>query len=600
MSQPRTRFIVAGGFAVLVGLMAVLTVLGGGVLTALYADIEGEKVSSEKIRMVYLMREAIRRRSFSMMNVQAMQDFFDRDVERQKFNGYARNFLIARDRYFELGVTAEERDILTRLQDHIRPSQELVNGAMEIAVEAEDKVAATAMTHEAIQSQQPLFKALDNLVAFQERTSRARSADISHRQNQIWDGLFAAAVIILVLGILVSVYSYRREVNQTNQLLSEIGERKQAEEFAQGARARLEEILRIAPDAVISTDADGAIQLFNRSAETLFGYDAEEVLGKPMEILMPEYFRNHHRLLVEDFSRSKDNYRTMDRRQDIYALRRDGSEFPAAASVTKTDIQGERIFTVMLRDITEGKEAEKNMVSAKEEAEAANRSKSDFLAAMSHDLRTPLNAILGFAEIISLQQFGQHSDKYPEYAHDIKTSGELLLALVNDILDLSAIEAGKKSLSKETVSLPEVVRECFPIIEERAKSYGVTLVMDIPEDLPQLFADKMATKQILLNLLTNAVKFTPEGGVVTLRASAMNAHHIIEVSDTGTGIPVDKLETITAPFVRGQMDPHKTQEGTGLGLTIVKSLVDLHDGELEITSSLDEGTTVNVMFPITA
>lgn len=237
------------------------------------------------------------------------------------------------------------------------------------------------------------------------------------------------------------------------------------------------------------------------------------------------------------------------------------------------------------------------LVQAKNEAEKANTTKSDFLASMSHDLRTPLNAILGFAEIISQQHFGPITEKYQEYAEDIHSSGELLLSLVNDILDLSTIEAGKLALDKENLSIAEIFTECEKIIKERALSLGIDLVVEVPEDLSPLYADRRATKQILLNLLTNSVKFTPEGGKVTLKAAATNKHHTIEVSDTGTGISADMLATITDPFVRVETDPHKTQEGTGLGLTIVKSLVDLHGGELNIKSTVGRGTTVTVTFP---
>ena len=600
MFQSRTQFVLAGGFSTLLALMVVLTVMGAGVLTALYKDIEAVKNSSEKIRMVYIMRESIRRRSFSMMYVQTMTDFFERDEEQQKFNSYARNFLIARDRYIELGMTTEEEVILKRLRGQIRPSQGSVDEAMQLAIEGKNREFIETTILEAIRGQRPLMGALDNLVAFQERKSAELSADIQKQQERFKALLIFAAAVILVLGILIALFAYRRETYQTNQLVREITERKQAEEAALEAEARLSEILRIAPDAVISIGEDMNILLFNQGAEHIFGYSAEEAMGQPVEILMPEFFRKHHRTLIEEFSRSGDTHRLMGRRQDLIGLRKDGTEFPAAASVTKLDLHGGKIFTVMLRDITERKQAENRLMAAKEGAEEANRTKSEFLAAMSHDLRTPLNAILGFAEIISHQHFGPNADKYQEYAEDIYSSGELLLSLVNDILDLSALEAGKRSLDKENISIPDIVTECEKIVEGRAQSHGVDLVTEVPKDLPPLYVDRRAAKQILLNLLTNSVKFTPKGGKVTLRTIAANGHYTIEVSDTGSGIPADKLATITDPFVRADTDPHTSQEGTGLGLTIVKSLVDLHDGELDIKSTVGKGTTVTVTLPTAA
>jgi len=250
------------------------------------------------------------------------------------------------------------------------------------------------------------------------------------------------------------------------------------------------------------------------------------------------------------------------------------------------------------KEVAERRQAEEKMRTAKKEAESANQAKSRFLASMSHDLRTPLNAILGFADFISNQYLGPLGvTKYKEYAEDIHSSGELLLALVNDILDLSAIESGKLSLAKESLSTKDFVMECEKFIKQKAESLGIDLTTKVPSDILPLYADKRAAKQILINLLSNAVKFTPEGGKITIGVTATNGHHIIEISDTGTGIPADKIATIADPFVRGESNPHKSQEGTGLGLAIVKSLVGLHGGDFDIQSTVGKGTTVTVKLP---
>tara|TARA_Y100000031_G_C8244889_1_gene397538 strand:+ start:119 stop:2884 length:2766 start_codon:yes stop_codon:yes gene_type:complete len=237
------------------------------------------------------------------------------------------------------------------------------------------------------------------------------------------------------------------------------------------------------------------------------------------------------------------------------------------------------------------------LLAAKGQAETSNRAKSEFLAAMSHDLRTPLNAILGFADILSHQYFGPTSEKYKEYAENIHSSGEHLLELVSDILDLSTIEAGKRSLVKEKLSIMEIVTECERIVEEKARSNGIDLVMEVAKDLPPLYADRRAFKQILLNLLANAVKFTPEGGKITVSAKASKKNTILKVSDTGRGISAEKLPGLTDPFTKGGHNPYLAEKGWGLGLTITKSLIDLHDGELDIESKVGKGTVVTVTLP---
>lgn len=232
------------------------------------------------------------------------------------------------------------------------------------------------------------------------------------------------------------------------------------------------------------------------------------------------------------------------------------------------------------------------------EAELANQAKSEFLATMSHELRTPLNAILGFSEIISHQYLGPQGDKkYREYAADIHSSGEQLLEMVNDLLDISAIEAGKQSLNKEMLAVDEMVADCFHAVRRKAGEKNIDLVTGIPGTFPPLHADRRATRQILLNLLTNAVKFTPEGGRITLSAKATGRKIALVVADTGQGIPAELLPNLTEPFTRGAADPYNKAGGWGLGLAITKSLIDLHDGKLEIASKVGKGTTVTVTLP---
>ena len=248
-----------------------------------------------------------------------------------------------------------------------------------------------------------------------------------------------------------------------------------------------------------------------------------------------------------------------------------------------------------ISDITELQQAAEKMREAKEQAELANRAKSEFLANMSHELRTPLNAILGFSELMGNATLGPLGNpKYEEYAKDINDSGRHLLALIQDILDLSKIEAGKIELDEEGIDVAMTIRSCLVLVKERAENSGVKLKTDIPQELPMLHADPCKLKQIFVNLLSNAVKFTPAGGEVILKAWwREESGYVFQVVDTGIGMALADIPTALSPF--GQVD--STHGGTGLGLPLTKSLVEMHGGSLDLQSEVGVGTTVTVRFP---
>lgn len=249
-------------------------------------------------------------------------------------------------------------------------------------------------------------------------------------------------------------------------------------------------------------------------------------------------------------------------------------------------------------NFTEQRRTEIARDMALQEALDANEAKSKFLANMSHDLRTPLNAILGFSDILREELLGPLGEKkYREYAGDIHSSASYLLDLVNDLLDISTIEAGKKSLVKESLSISDLIDDCVRVFVSKAYSKDVNLVTEIPPELPLLHADKRATRQILVNLLGNAVKFTPSGGTVTALAQSVGRDIEIIVKDTGKGIPAERLAEVINPFTRGEQSPYETDTGWGLGLSIVHSLVDLHGGKMDIQSPPGEGTIVTITLP---
>ncbi|MEI9904120.1 MAG: PAS domain-containing sensor histidine kinase, partial [Asticcacaulis sp.] len=235
---------------------------------------------------------------------------------------------------------------------------------------------------------------------------------------------------------------------------------------------------------------------------------------------------------------------------------------------------------------------------AKIRAEAANHAKSEFLANMSHELRTPLNAINGFSEIMATEMFGPLGHpRYKEYSGDILSSGQHLLSLINDILDMSKIEAGKMSLRFEPVLIDEVVEDTLRLVRQRVDKAGLKVRTHLPV-LPEIEADFRALKQILLNLLTNAIKFTPQGGTITVSAVMTDANVHISVADTGIGIAEKDLERLARPFEQIENQFSKTREGTGLGLALTKSLIEMHNGRMDIDSKVGEGTTVHVILPL--
>ncbi len=251
------------------------------------------------------------------------------------------------------------------------------------------------------------------------------------------------------------------------------------------------------------------------------------------------------------------------------------------------------------RDITEHKDFEEALQAARERAEFASHTKSRFLANMSHELRTPLNAIIGFSDILLREMFGPiGSERYAEYARLINESGGMLLDLINDLLDMSKIEAGKHDLHPEDFSISEVIQASVRLLSMRVENRGVALSTRIEPEGLRLFADPRAFKQIVLNLVSNAVKFTDEGGRIEVAATLDGESLRLVVTDTGVGIPAEILPRLAQPFEQATNDPARAHGGSGLGLALVKSLTQLHGGEFTLESKLGQGTTVTVTLPL--
>ena len=347
---------------------------------------------------------------------------------------------------------------------------------------------------------------------------------------------------------------------------------------------------------VSSTDLKGTIIRANDKFCEISGYSRDELVGENHNIIKsdhhsPAFFKK----LWATIAKGKIW------KGEIKNKKKDGSHYWVHSTIVpQLDVNGKPHEYLSIRtDVTQQKKSELTAIKNQDIAENALKVKSEFLRSMSHNLRTPLNAIIGYSESLQLGLFGDlGSDKNKEYVKDINISGNYLLNMVSDLLSFSEIEEGNLSVKYESIDLKDIVQECFSITGMLAKEKNQTFNIDIPPDLPNIRADKKMLLHILVNLSANSIKYTPEGGSISFKAFTHDGCHVMELKDTGIGIPKESLKIITEPFTRMEENPLvSSSEGTGLGLAIVKNLTYLHKGDLNIDSVVGEGTTVTVTIP---
>ncbi|MCC7046369.1 MAG: PAS domain-containing sensor histidine kinase [Alphaproteobacteria bacterium] len=384
---------------------------------------------------------------------------------------------------------------------------------------------------------------------------------------------------------------------------------------SQARAQRLRAIVDTAIDGILTIDSKGIVQTFNLGAERLFGYRASDVIGRNVCLLMPAADARHHDASLRRFV-DTGVAKVIGLGREVMGRRADGTEFPIKLSVSEIPTTGASSFAGIIHDLSDLRRAEsalrrhrdelqqqvddrtKDLALAKAAAEEAYRTKSTFLANMSHELRTPLNSVIGFSELLQTKAYGELSAKQHEFVEAILDSGRHLLALINDVLDLSKAEAGRIKLKEETVDIAELVEQARRILDPAMRAGDVSFSAELAENCRALRADRRLMFQVLLNLLSNACKFTPRGGHVGVTATRLGGEDIsIQITDTGIGMSPAEIATALTPYGRADNEIARSREGTGLGLSLSKMLVELHGGSLEIASTPGKGTTVSLMLP---
>lgn len=390
-------------------------------------------------------------------------------------------------------------------------------------------------------------------------------------------------------------------LNSNHRLQRELDERHQIETALRVSQQRFSGILEIADDAIISIDAAQTITLFNQGAEKIFGYTASEVLGQPLDILLPERSTIAHHQHVQEFGATAHRARQMGERRSIFGRRKDGSEFPAEASISHLQLGNEKIFTVILRDITDRQQIE--------------RMKDEFISVVSHELRTPLTSIHGSLGMLASGLLSADSPRGKRLLQIAVESTDRLVRLINDILDIERIESGKITMEKQPCNTADLSQQAIEVMQSLAEKAEVTLSQTVIN--VQLWADPDRILQMLTNLLSNAIKFSAPSSTVWLKAEIIEPEQLLRlpgvpesaylppytqllfsVKDEGRGIPADKLEKIFERFQQVDASDSRNHEGTGLGLAICRSIVQQHNGQIWVNSTVGEGSTFYFTLPL--
>lgn len=418
----------------------------------------------------------------------------------------------------------------------------------------------------------------------------------AHLQSVPWDGGRALLLALREDTDFGKLEAKSAEENK-DQALGNI-ESNRPNGFGDIGSRELSGILDTATDGVVVLSSDGKIRAINRAAEALFGYAFDAVKDEEFT-----------KLFARESHRSASNYLAGLSENNVASLLSDGRELIGREKqggliplfVTLGKLEESDNYCAVLRDITQWKKAEEDLVAARRQAELASDQKTDFLAKISHEIRTPLNAIIGFSEVMLEERFGKISiDRYREYLRDINRSGSHVLELVNDLLDISKIEAGKLELDFSEVKLNDIIAEGVALTQPQANRDHIIIRTSLSGAVPPVVADPRSVRQIILNLVSNAIKYTKSGGqVIVSTVYEETGEVVLRVRDTGIGMSESEITTALMPFRRVQTITHNQGEGTGLGLPLTKALVEANRAQFSIESTPGEGTLVEIYFPST-
>ena len=410
-----------------------------------------------------------------------------------------------------------------------------------------------------------------------------QSLDVDgHAQAIAWDG--APATLIAL----------RRSLEAELRARSRQLEREAP--MRNGSASDLQEMLDRASDGAVTLDSAGRIVSLNEPAERLFGYEQKDVAGESVLMLLAPQSHPETTARLESLSRAG-NAEALVRPMQVVGRDRSGASMALAMTLARMGRSDAPHFCALLRDLSRERETERRLTAAREAAEAASAAKTDFLAQVSHEIRTPLNAILGFADVMLEERFGPiGNERYKDYLKDIRASGGHVMSLADDLLDLSKIELGKLELAFAPVDANNLIRDCVSLMQPQAARERVIMRVSLYDRLPRVMVDERSLKQIMLNLMSNAVKFNEPGGQVIVSTAVDAAGQaVIRVRDTGVGMSENEVGLALAPF--GQVGKTDRKGGAGLGLPLTKALVEANKAEFSIKSRREQGTLIEIAFP---